>query len=280
MHTDSPYSTISFKIEITDPNANHGVSSSVNPDEEIYYVACIRTVGTELNTPDNCVVRGPSNRIRAIKTATGMYEIQIQNEAMYREYYAKITPYTSAWSSTLHTITYHTLGTGGTATATYDATVGTATNYFSNVEVSSTLNVKGSITVTGTTRTDGHFYAGTTAPSGSTRLNYSGNLYATEMYATNFDSTSDQRTKINISTIENALQKTLSLRGVEFDWISTGKRNIGVIAQEVEKIIPEVVTTSSDDTKSVAYGNIVGLLIEAIKEQQAQIEYLKASINK
>ena len=77
---------------------------------------------------------------------------------------------------------------------------------------------------------------------------------------------SDINLKTNIQTIPNALDKVLQLRGVEFDRIDmNGEHQIGVIAQEVEKIIPEVVV-GEDGTKGVAYGNIVAVLIEAIKE--------------
>jgi hypothetical protein len=89
---------------------------------------------------------------------------------------------------------------------------------------------------------------------------------------------SDEKLKDNIKTIENALEKTLNLRGVEFDRIETGDHQIGVIAQEVEKIIPEVVYENENGIKSVAYGNLVGLLIEAIKEQQSEINNLKESL--
>jgi hypothetical protein len=68
----------------------------------------------------------------------------------------------------------------------------------------------------------------------------------------------------------------LSVRGVTFERIDTGNRGAGVIAQEIEKVLPEVVMEDSDGTKSVAYGNIVGLLIEAIKELSAEVEMLKA----
>ena len=85
---------------------------------------------------------------------------------------------------------------------------------------------------------------------------------------------SDEKLKENIKTIENALEKTLNLRGVEYDRKESGEHQIGVIAQEVEKIIPEVVY-ENDGTKSVAYGNLIGLLIEAIKEQQNEIDELK-----
>jgi len=70
----------------------------------------------------------------------------------------------------------------------------------------------------------------------------------------------------------------MNLRGVEYDRIDSGDHQIGVIAQEVEKIIPEVVY--GDETKSVAYGNLVGLLIEAIKEQQKEINELKKTLSK
>ena len=93
-------------------------------------------------------------------------------------------------------------------------------------------------------------------------------------------SASDERLKSNIKTIDNALEKVLSLRGVNFD--KDGKASTGVIAQEVEKVIPEVVHTPEDEEgfKSVAYGNMVGLLIEAIKDQQKQIEELKQQLGK
>lgn len=90
---------------------------------------------------------------------------------------------------------------------------------------------------------------------------------------------SDERLKENIKTIENAVDKVLSLRGVEFDFKDTKKKQIGVIAQEIEKVIPEVVGENPDGYKGVQYGNLVGLLIEAIKEQQKQIEELKEKIN-
>lgn len=92
----------------------------------------------------------------------------------------------------------------------------------------------------------------------------------------NITAYSDERLKTNIQTIPNALEKVQQLRGVSFD--KDGKHSIGVIAQEIQKIIPEVVLEG--EYLSVAYGNIVGLLIEAIKEQQNQINELKTLIGK
>jgi hypothetical protein len=85
---------------------------------------------------------------------------------------------------------------------------------------------------------------------------------------------SDERLKTNITTIKNALEKTLQLRGVEFDWKDSGNHSMGVIAQEVEKIVPEIVSYNGS-TKSVSYGNLVGLLIESIKELNDKIEEKK-----
>jgi len=99
-----------------------------------------------------------------------------------------------------------------------------------------------------------------------------GNFTATGTVTAN----SDEKLKTNIKTIENALEKVSSIRGVEFDRTDIGEHQIGVIAQEVEKVIPEVVY--GDETKSVAYGNLVGLLIEAIKEQQVRIEKLEKEL--
>jgi len=95
------------------------------------------------------------------------------------------------------------------------------------------------------------------------------------------ESTSDEKLKTNVKTIENGLEKVLNLRGVEYDRIDIDSHQIGVIAQEVEKIVPEVVSTNSETgTKSVAYGNLVGVLIEAIKDLKIEISELKEKVNK
>ncbi len=86
---------------------------------------------------------------------------------------------------------------------------------------------------------------------------------------------SDSRVKENVLVIDNALQRIRSIRGVTFTRNDRGdktQRHAGVIAQEVLEILPEVVTKDSEGMYSVAYGNMAGLFIEAIKEQQTQIE--------
>ena len=89
---------------------------------------------------------------------------------------------------------------------------------------------------------------------------------------------SDERLKTEIETINDALNKVCQMRGVSFKRTDNdGRTSVGVIAQEIEKILPEVVREdkSEDKIKSVAYGNIVGVLIEAIKELKNEIEELK-----
>ena len=88
---------------------------------------------------------------------------------------------------------------------------------------------------------------------------------------------SDASLKENVKEIDNALSKVKQLQGVEFNKIGNNKKEIGVIAQDVEKVLPELVL-EEDGVKSVAYGNITAVLIEAIKEQQEQIEELKKQI--
>jgi hypothetical protein len=90
---------------------------------------------------------------------------------------------------------------------------------------------------------------------------------------------SDIRFKTNINTIENALEKVKILRGVYFDWKNQGIRDIGFIAQEVEKVIPEIVSTDINGIKSLDYGRLTALLTQAIKEQQTQIDSLNTDLN-
>ena len=127
-----------------------------------------------------------------------------------------------------------------------------------------------------------------TALNGQVELYYAGNkkFQTTSSGITvtgDVNSTSDIRYKKNIETIDSALEKVQSLRGVTFDWdhedFNSDSRATGVIAQDVEKVLPEAVRENEDGFKNVAYGNMVGLLIEAIKEQQEQIDALKEQLN-
>jgi hypothetical protein len=97
-------------------------------------------------------------------------------------------------------------------------------------------------------------------------------------------STSDIRLKDNIKSIDKALDKVNSIQGIEFDWIEKEEvhgnsgHDIGVIAQEIEEILPDVVTTRDNGYKAVKYEKIVPLLIEAIKDLSKQVDGLKRLI--
>ena len=106
---------------------------------------------------------------------------------------------------------------------------------------------------------------------GSGNTSFPGSITA----GSNITAYSDERLKKDVSTIENALDKTKQLRGVEFTRIADDSRSIGVIAQELEKILPELVATDDEGMKSVNYGQITGLLIEAVKELSAKVEALE-----
>jgi len=103
-------------------------------------------------------------------------------------------------------------------------------------------------------------------------LSSSGNNLAGSFTATgNITAYSDERLKDNIETIDGALDKVCAMRGVMFD--KDGQRETGVIAQEVQAVLPEAVLEG--EYLSVAYGNLVGVLIESVKELKAEIEELK-----
>ena len=92
--------------------------------------------------------------------------------------------------------------------------------------------------------------------------------------ATDFNSSSDINLKTNIQTIENPIDKLLEINGVTFNWIENEKASVGVIAQDVEKVLPQLVNDMGSH-KVVNYNGLIGLLVECIKHQQKQIDELK-----
>ena len=105
-------------------------------------------------------------------------------------------------------------------------------------------------------------------------------VYGTITATNNITAYSDEKIKENVEVIPNALDKVSQIRGVTFKRVDIDdeKRYTGVIAQEVEAVLPEVVEEDSRGIKTVAYGNMVGLLIEAIKELKAEVEELKSNL--
>jgi trimeric autotransporter adhesin len=130
-----------------------------------------------------------------------------------------------------------------------------------------------------------------TAGAEEMRLQDDGTLHVDGDVVAYSTTVSDERLKDNVTTIQNPLDKIKALRGVEYEWNAgnrKGKRDLGLIAQEVEMVIPEIVHDhklplidgeSGTVYKTVDYEKMVAVLIEGMKEQQTQIESLKSEID-
>ena len=117
--------------------------------------------------------------------------------------------------------------------------------------------------------TDSNIYAD------DSQLNY--NPSTGLLVAQDFNSLSDIRFKDNVETIDGAVAKLQQLRGVEFDWKFTPGSSVGVIAQEVQEVYPQLVT-EGEEKITVNYNGLVGLLIQAVKEQADEIAALKEKL--
>ena len=160
-------------------------------------------------------------------------------------------------------------------TGTPNITVGTvnATSFSGDgsglTGVASTDNIQ---TATKATFLNGVTVAGVTTTSSN--VNVTGNVAVTgNISATNFNSTSDVTLKQDVSVIDNALEMISQLEGVSWKWKETLKPSLGVTAQNVEEVAPELV--SNGNHKSVNYNGLIGILIEAVKELKSEVDELK-----
>ncbi len=123
----------------------------------------------------------------------------------------------------------------------------------------------------------GYVGIGTTSPAHM--LDVAGDIRCDDLYET-----SDIRLKRNIASIDNALDKIGAVRGVSFEWTEEianhDGRQLGVIAQEIETVLPELVSTDADGMKSVDYTKLTAVLVEAVKELRAENEALNARLEK
>ena len=177
-----------------------------------------------------------------------------------------------------------TIATGvwqGTAVATTYGGTGNSVGYASGGAASAAT-----ATVVDDTATNATYYpmlgqatSGNTAPKvSSTKLTF--NPSTGLLTSTDYNSSSDKRLKKNIKTVTGALATVDALRGVSFEWKEGGAKSIGMIAQEVQSVIPDIVTTDDNGYMGIKYTNMIGILVEAIKEQQEQINTLKKLIEK
>lgn len=122
-------------------------------------------------------------------------------------------------------------------------------------------------------RSNGRLGIGNEAPTEA--LDVTGNIKSSQtVSAVDFNTTSDATLKTDISTIENAIELVSSIRGVRFTWKERLTPSLGVIAQEVEAVIPELVTDGNP--KQVNYNGLIGVLVESVKELNTQVNDLKA----
>ena len=117
---------------------------------------------------------------------------------------------------------------------------------------------------------------GTTNPT--SKLHVQGDAYITGVTtSTDFNSTSDIKLKTNIHQIDDSLAKVIQIRGVTFNWKDTNRSSAGVIAQEVEKVLPELV--NGEETKTVNYNGVIGALVEAVKELKVENDVLRERLD-
>ena len=161
-------------------------------------------------------------------------------------------------SSAISSVTSSAASTAASdATTKADAALAAAKVYADNGDANTTYSAGNGMSLSGTTF----------LMSGS----YTGSFTATG----DITAYSDESLKTNIQTIDGALGKVEAVRGVTFDRIEDGSTSTGVVAQELLAVLPEAVHTDANGVHSVAYGNITGLLIEAVKELSAEVKELK-----
>ena len=141
-----------------------------------------------------------------------------------------------------------------------------------------TVDAKGRVTA-GSSMTSGDVTSALGyTPANKAGDSFTGNISVSGSVTATGDITaySDARLKADVETITGALDRVRKLRGVTFSRRETGNRGVGLIAQELALIVPEAVMTHEDGLLSVAYGNLVGVLIEAMKDLADKVERLES----
>jgi hypothetical protein len=124
----------------------------------------------------------------------------------------------------------------------------------------------------------GNFGIGTSNPT--VKLDVFGDVNISGILtATDINSSSDIRLKKNIKKFENTLDKIDDIKGVSFEWKETNSKSAGIIAQDLEKVFPELVINTSE-YKKVNYNGLIGVLIESIKELKEEVKDLKKRLSK
>lgn len=148
-------------------------------------------------------------------------------------------------------------------------------------------NTSTGATITDDTTTNATYYpvwatatTGSFSTAGVSSTKYTFNPSTGTASATVFSATSDERLKDEITIITDALVKIKQLRGINYKWKDSGLAGTGLSAQDVQRVVPEAVVVAPNGDLSVAYGNLLGLLVEGMKDLAAQVEELKLKVGK
>ena len=153
-----------------------------------------------------------------------------------------------------------TLVAGTNITITTNAASDAITINASEVDTLATVTARGASTSTAATFSGGINMSSSNITNGGV------------ITATDFNTTSDMRLKDNITAVQNPLDILAAISGVQFNWKANGKEAVGVLAQEIEKVLPQIVNTNADGYKAVSYDSLIPILIEAIKELAAKVK--------
>lgn len=307
---DASYSGFGAEIEITNFSGNYG-NAIYNGGE--FYRGALSVyhwggAGDETETAHASVpydIRGLVRWYKIEETGKNRYELQVKSPANYQQLHVKVKAGIGNQVADIISYANDTNGTtsGGTE---YIANVNGDFNHEFNGDIwtneSKSIGFKNAFgnpsinAYYGAIWTSNSLYVG--SPTSGNGQSVTGLKFTTKSNSSYYfdggntgDSirvagdvvayySSDKRYKQNISTIKNSLDKVNSIRGVSFEWNElshkkTGKKDIGVIAQEVEKIFPEIVETRENGYKAVDYPKLTAVLIESIKELTAKVKDLE-----
>ena len=303
---------VSVGGELRDGDGNFGTSGQVlssDGTDTAWVNAGSLTAGAAALVGVNDTTANASHYVAFVEANSGNEEVRVDTDLVYNPSTNVLTA--SSFSGALTgNVTGNVSGSSGsctgnaaTATLATNAEGLTGTPDITVGEIIGTdLTISGDLTVNGTTTTlntatlevedlnitvaknagssaaaDG---AGLTVAGASATFNYShaGTKWVAnkDIEAPNFNATSDITLKDNVSIIDNALEMINNLDGISWNWKDSGKASLGVSAQNVETVAPELVSNGSSH-KAVNYNGLVGVLIEAVKSLSAEVETLKVT---
>lgn len=259
---DGNFSNINSEVGLVDSNV--GVLSNLTTSAKGNLVAAINEIASESSS--NVTI-----------TAGNISNVSISGTVITN----------STWNGNTITVAYG--GTGNTTFTSGALLKGNGTGAIQNASAadivgqigSTAVQVASSITVTDDTSTNATRYivfvnntSGTVTENvSSSKLTF--NPSTGLLTSTDYNSTSDITLKEDITPIANPLDTISQLNGFKFTWKDSGEKGYGLSAQDVEKIIPEIVRTRTDGYKGINYLNIIALLIESVKDLKQQVQDLK-----